>query len=88
METILASLISSSVTGIFAVIVCTINNKRQNTVTRNLLEYKMDELTKRVDKHNSLVERTFLVEQKQAVFEEQMKVANHRIFDLESGVAK
>lgn len=44
---------------------------------------KLDELTKNVEKHNSMVERTYLLEQRSAVLEEQIKVANHRIGDLE-----
>lgn len=52
-------------------------------VKRALMEYKLEELTKRVDKHNNVVERTYSLEQKVVVQEEQIKVANHRISDLE-----
>lgn len=51
--------------------------------TRALMEYKLEELTKRVDKHNNVVEITYSLEQKMVVQEEQIKVANHRIEDLE-----
>jgi len=47
------------------------------------MEYKLDELTKRVDKHNNVVERTYSIEQRLSVQEEQIRVANHRISDLE-----
>lgn len=43
-----------------------------------LTNYRLAELEKKVDKHNSLVERTYRLEEK-------MKVANHRIEDLENG---
>lgn len=79
METIIASVISA--TG--AVIVCMINSSHQAKTTRNLIEYKIEELTKRVDKHNNVVERTYRLEENQAVMQEQLKVANHRIADLE-----
>ena len=79
METIISSAISAAVT----LIVCLISNHSQNEKTRALMEYKLDELTKRVDKHNSVVERTYSLEQKMEVQEEQIKVANHRIEDLE-----
>lgn len=36
-----------------------------------------------IDKHNNVVERTYSLEQKAVVQEEQIKVANHRISDLE-----
>ena len=72
METIISACISAGVT----LIVCMINNHGQQEKTRALMEYKLDELTKRVEKHNSVVERTYILEEK-------MKVPNHRIEDLE-----
>ncbi|MGM9578608.1 MAG: hypothetical protein ACI3VS_04400 [Evtepia sp.] len=59
------------------------NNIFQQRKTEALLTYKLDELTKRVDKHNSLVERTYRLEERTSVFDEKMRVANHRIADLE-----
>ena len=47
------------------------------------MEYKMDELTRRVDKHNNLVERTYHLEETIMVHDEKIRVANHRIEDLE-----
>ena len=47
------------------------------------MEYKLEELTKRVDKHNNTIERPYNLEQRMAVSEEQIRVANHRIADLE-----
>ena len=64
-------------------IVCLISNHSQNEKTRALMEYKLEELTKRVDKHNNTIERTYNLEQRMAVSEEQIRVANHRIADLE-----
>lgn len=46
-----------------------------------LMAYRLEQLEKKVDKHNSVIERTFLLEEK-------MKVANHRIDDLEREVSK
>lgn len=80
METIIAAGIGGAVT----LIVCLINNHYQQKETRNLIEYKIDELTKRVDKHNNVIERVYRLEQHEAVFDEQIKVANHRITDLEN----
>ncbi|QIB58847.1 hypothetical protein E5259_08735 [Blautia producta] len=72
MDTIISACISAGVT----LIVCLISNKSQQEKTRALMEYKLEELTKKVEKHNSVVERTYILEEK-------MKVANHRIEDLE-----
>lgn len=45
-------------------------------VGNKLTQWRIKELEKKVEKHNSVVERTMILE-------EQMKVANHRINDLE-----
>lgn len=41
-----------------------------------LVNYRIQKLEEKVNKHNQVIQRTF-------VLEEQMKVANHRISDLE-----
>lgn len=79
METILAAVISGAVT----MVVCLLNNHAQAEKTRALLDYRLSELEKKVDKHNHLVERTFRLEGDMEVVHEQIKVANHRIEDLE-----
>lgn len=48
-----------------------------------LINQKLEVLSERVEKHNNVIERTFILEQKAAVQEEKMKVANNRIDDLE-----
>lgn len=44
----------------------------QNRKTVNLIEYKLEELTKRVEKHNSVIERTYKLESKVAVVEQRL----------------
>ena len=82
MDTIISACISAGVT----LFICIINNRGQQEKTRALMEYKLDELTERVDKHNNTVERTFHLEEQMGIQEEKMKVANHRIEDLEKKV--
>ncbi len=53
-----------------------------------LMTYRIEQLEKRVEKHNNLIERTYKLEEEQKVQEEQIKVANHRIDDLEREVAR
>ena len=48
-----------------------------------LTNYRIEQLEKKVDKHNTVIERTFKLEENQAVMQEQIKEANHRIEDLE-----
>ena len=55
------------------------NSKQQTELTI----YRIDELEKKVNKHNNLIERTYLIEKRLDVDEEKLRVANHRIDDLE-----
>lgn len=86
--TITASLISA----LAALVVCMVNNHFQTKRTEKahqdnivLISYRLEELEKKVDKHNNLIERTYELERKTDVLEEKQKVANNRIADLEKG---
>lgn len=48
-----------------------------------LIAYRLEQLEKKVQAHNNLVERTYRLEERMEVHEERIKVANHRIDDLE-----
>lgn len=48
-----------------------------------LTNYRIEQLEKKVEKHNSVIERVYKLEQADAVEEEEIKVINHRISDLE-----
>ena len=48
----------------------------QNRKTVNLIEYKLEELTKKVEKHNNVIERTFQLEG-------DVKVLETRLNDME-----
>lgn len=54
-----------------------------NRKSSALIAYRLDKLEEKVDKHNSVIERTFKLEEQAALIEERIKVANHRIEDLE-----
>lgn len=49
-----------------------------------LTNYRIEQLEQKVEKHNHVIERVYNLEKHEAVFEEEMRVANHRINDLES----
>lgn len=49
-----------------------------------LVNYRLQELEKKVEKHNQVIERVYKLERHEAVVDEEIKVANHRIDDLES----
>ena len=48
-----------------------------------LTNYRIEQLEKKVEKHNNVIERVYNLEKHEAVMEEEIKVANHRIDDLE-----
>lgn len=56
-------------------------------VSNRLTNYRIEQLEIKVDKHNSVIDRTYKLEGRMDKFEElfceKMKVSNHRIEDLE-----
>ena len=56
-------------------------------VTSKLNLYRLEQLEKKVDKHNHLVERMYEIEKTvttaTSLYDEEIKVINHRISDLE-----
>ena len=48
-----------------------------------LTNYRIERLEKQVEKHNQVIDRVYKLEQADAVEEEEIKVINHRIRDLE-----
>lgn len=67
--------IAAVITGIITLTGVLIANNKSQAVT----DTKLDELTREVREHNTLISRV-------PVMEEQLKVANHRITDLEREV--
>ena len=54
-------------------------------VANKLTNYRVEQLEKKVEKHNTIVERTYKLEEKIAVLENKEKVSEHRLDDLEKG---
>ena len=60
------------------------NRKRQESEkTKSLIVYRLDQLEHKQDKYNHLQERVFKLERMSAVTDEEIRVVNHRIADLE-----
>ncbi len=51
-----------------------------------LTNYRIEQLEKKVDKHNNLIERTYSLEKRADIVDEKIKVANHRLDGLEKKV--
>ncbi len=74
-----SSVIVAIVSGIFTLI----GSFGGVMATSRLTAYRLQKLEEKVDKHNQVIDRVYRLEQRDAVFDEEIKVANHRIADLE-----
>ena len=54
-----------------------------NRKSTALVIYRLEQLEDKVNQHNNVIARTFKLEEQEALLEERIKVANHRIDDLE-----
>ena len=55
---------------ITSIIVCVINNNKQNA----LILYRLEQLERKQDKHNNLIERTYRLEETAAIHDEKIRV--------------
>lgn len=54
--------------------------------SQKLTQYRLEQLEKQVSKHNNLIDRTYRLEEEQRLTDEKIKVANHRLDDLEKHI--
>ena len=52
-------------------------------LSSRLTAYKIEQLGKKVEKHNTVIDRTYALEKHAEIVDEKIKVINHRIEDLE-----
>ena len=78
-DTVLVAIISGVFVGVPSVIATILSNNKSNA----LMNYRLDQIEEKQDKYNNVIARTYELEKQANVFEEQIKVANHRIQDLE-----
>ena len=71
METVIAAVIS----GLVTLAVCLVNNRTEAEKTRALIDYRLSELEKKQDKHNSVIEKTYKLQG-------EMLEVQHEIQDL------
>lgn len=51
-----------------------------------LTQYRLEQLEKKVEVHNQVIDRVYKLEERTELQEEKIRVANHRIGDLEEAV--
>lgn len=71
--------ITALVTGLFTLagVIITVSIEHKLTL------YRIEQLEKKQDKHNSLIERTYSLEERINILDDRQKLANNRIYDLE-----
>ena len=74
-EGIMIAIITGGLAVISNIIIVVFNNSKTL--------YRIEQLEKKVEKHNNFIERVYELERVVDVHEEKLKVANHRIDDLE-----
>ena len=77
------TIITAAVSAGATLIVCLINNHYQTSKTNALISYRLEQLEKKVDKHNNLVERTYRLEEVSARQEDEINRHKERIKNLE-----
>lgn len=68
---------------VITVIVGFKQTSKQVDAKTDLTIYRIEQLEAKQDKHNTLIERTYKLEEKADLMQERMKVANHRLDDIE-----
>ncbi len=78
------AIVCAIIAGIFSTLGAWLANRRSQAVFQAVIETKFEELSKHVEKHNQVIDRTYALETQAALMDEQIRVANHRIADLEA----
>lgn len=53
-------------------------------ISSKLTQYRLEQLEHKVEVHNGVIDRVYKLEERTELQEEKIKVANHRIDDLEA----
>ena len=74
-DAVLAALIGLAGSGLGSVLGILVSSK--------LTQYRLEQLEKKVEVHNQVIDRVYKLEERTELQEEKIRVANHRIDDLE-----
>ena len=80
----LETIICAVIAGIVSILGSWLANRKSQAVFQAVIETKFEELSKHVEKHNQVIDRTYALETQTVHMDEQIRVANHRIAKLEA----
>lgn len=78
----LTSILVAVITGGMALLGTVLSNNANHSKTL----YRIEQLEKKQDIHNRVIERVYCLEKSVELLDERVKVANHRVEDLENKV--
>lgn len=78
----LTSVLVAVITGGMALLGTILSNNANHSKTL----YRIEQLEKKQDIHNGVIERVYCLEKSVELLDERVKVANHRVEDLENKV--
>ena len=78
----LTSILVAVITGGMALLGTVLSNNANHSKTL----YRIEQLEKKQDIHNGVIERVYCLEKSVELLDERVKVANHRVEDLEKKV--
>ena len=76
------TIISSLISGGIALLVCIITNQATVKKAMTIVEVKLDALSRTVEKHNSVVERTFRLEERTNEQEKRLDALQRELHEL------
>lgn len=85
-ENVLIAIITSVLSLIGVVVTVIYGNKKTTKAVKEHTDvtiYRIEQLEKKQDVHNGVVERVYIIEKDIELLKEKVKVENHRINDLE-----
>lgn len=85
-EGIIIAIITAGLSLVGVIVTVVYGNKKTASTVKaqtDLTIYRIEELEKKQDKHNNVIERMYKVEEDVALLKEKVSVGNHRIDDLE-----
>lgn len=55
-------------------------------INTKLINYRLEKLEEKVNKHNNLIERTYELETKERIIEEKIETVHHRIDEINENI--
>ena len=73
---------STIIVGVLSLIGTLVGSLGGIMTANRLTNYRIQQLEKKVEKHNSVIERVYILEKHEAVIDEEIKTANEKIDNL------